>query len=123
MRGASLLDVAVRAAIGAGASRHVVASVASATARAILTAGKAPEDEGADPDVPAHADLHALNGAPSHSLGLATKAATDKLTSKEQQVLHSLRRKANKARHHWPGLEQSSPLTALSPAQPHIVET
>ena len=117
VRGAHLLDVAIRAAINAGGSRYVVSAVASATVRTLLTLDSDGDEAETDLEdrkqlaaqaLQAHADVHALSCAPAHNLGLATKEAGNSLTRLELKVLGSLRRKANRARHSWPTAQQRS---------------
>eukprot|EP00449_Zooxanthella_nutricula_P031452 CAMPEP_0198495870 /NCGR_PEP_ID=MMETSP1462-20131121/5465_1 /TAXON_ID=1333877 /ORGANISM="Brandtodinium nutriculum, Strain RCC3387" /LENGTH=360 /DNA_ID=CAMNT_0044224671 /DNA_START=67 /DNA_END=1149 /DNA_ORIENTATION=+ len=70
--------------------------------------------------VAAHADLNALNGQPSHNLGLSTRLADQlhKLNAPERKALRSLRRKANNAKHVWQPVAEPSLTVMASSLEP-----
>ena len=111
---ACLVHAAVRGAVEAGANRHTAASVTAAAIRTVLACDG---DEASveqrvgvlKASLLAHASLNDLNGAPSHNLGCATQRASAALSRGEKQALSSLRKKANHARHHWPGRADVDP--------------
>ena len=109
----------LQAAVRAGATRHVASAVVVALLRTLCDAASTSSGDLADRTgvvgaaLEAHGLLNAISGKPAHNLGTATAAAAAKgvISQPEVRALRSLRRRANKSKHHW---DATGPLSAVA---------